>query len=336
MKTIPSAKIGKLDLEVTRLGLGGAALTGMVLADGLFGGVSRSDALATINAAFEAGIRYFDTAPLYGTGTSEIRIGDVLSSLPRDSFVISTKAGRLLEKIAGSSLTEDGIPPMHAFFDMKNIRKSLEESLKRLQLDYVDILLLHDPDVENLECAASVHALPEMVKMREEGLVKAIGVGMNQWEMPLRFLRNFELDVVLLAGRYTLLDQSALHEFLPLCQTRSVSVVIGGPYNSGILARTGSSSGGGGSYDYQPASGDLIARVAEIRDVCSAYDTPLRAASLQFVLAHPAVASVVPGCQNTEEVRDNLAMLNSSIPQDMWQELKAKNLLPPNAPTPAA
>ncbi len=329
LKLVP---IGKTGISVTNLGLGGAALSGMSLSGNLFGGVAKDDALSTIVKAFEAGVAYFDTAPLYGSGESEYRMGKALSGKPRTSFVISTKVGRLLIKGSTDSLNiRSSLSPV---FDMtrEGILRSLDESLKRLGMDSVEIVYLHDPDVGNLEKEACDSAIPAMLELREQGAVKAIGLGMNQWEMAARMVRRFNLDIVLLAGRYTLLEQGALKEFMPLCLERGISVVIGGPYNSGILSRDLS---GPVSYNYDYAPMSLVTRAKKLRDICAKHGTPLKAAALQFAMAHPAVVSVIPGAQSPTEVIENIEMSSFNIPTALWEELKDENLLLKGAPTPS-
>ncbi|MBI4306724.1 MAG: aldo/keto reductase [Chloroflexi bacterium] len=333
MNPFEQVEIRKTGAKVTRLGLGGAPLSGMKLAGGLYGGSAYNEALRIIRRAYDLGVRYFDTAPLYGDGRSEVRYGNALSGFPRNSFVISTKVGRVLNPTGnGASVPPDGLPNLKAVFDLSRdgILRSLEESLKRLRMDRVEILLLHDPDVENLEEAANRTAFPTMLELREKGVVKAIGTGMNQWEMPLRFIRRFDLDVVLLAGRYTLLDHTGLPEFLPECEKRGVKVIVGGPYNSGILARD---LNGPVSFNYQPAPVDLVARARALKAVCDRHKVDLKAAALQFVLAHPAIATAIPGAQSVSELEENVSMASAKIPADLWRELKATRLIPANAPT---
>lgn len=329
--------IGDTGVRVTALGLGGAPLSGMVLADGLYGGAAREQAVALIHRAHALGIGYFDTAPLYGLGRSEVRYGAVLPGLPRDSFVISTKVGRVLDLSDPNQalpLAPDNLPNLEPVFDLSRdgILRSVEESLQRLQLDSVEILYLHDPDFEEgLEPHAMGSALPALVELREQGAVKAIGCGMNQWQMPARFIEAFDLDIVLLAGRFTLLDHDAYDEFLPLCLERNVKLAIGGPYNSGILARD---LDGPVSFDYTPAPPEIVERARALKRVCSSHGVDLKAAALQYVLAHPAVASVVPGAQSVEELEENVQLVSADIPPDLWSELKAEKLIPEDAPTP--
>jgi D-threo-aldose 1-dehydrogenase len=337
MRPTDRVKIGRTGVEVTRLGLGGAPLSGMTLAGGMYGGSAHDEAVKIIRRAHELGVRYFDTAPLYGDGRSEVRFGTALSQMPRGSFVISTKVGRVLnlkDPKKGDAAGPDGLPALEAKFDLTRdgIMRSLEESLKRLKMDRVEILLLHDPDVEDLEDAANRTAFPAMIELREQGVVKAIGCGMNIWEMPARFIRRFDLDVVLLAGRYTLLDHQALPEFLPLCEKRGVKIVVGGPYNSGILARDLSKPV---TFNYAQAPQDLVEKARKLKAVCDRHKVDLKAAALQFVLAHPAIATAIPGAQTVAELEQNFAGVSAPIPAQMWAEMKREGLLPQSAPTPA-
>lgn len=337
MNPFDRVEIRKTGVKVTRLGLGGAPLSGMTLAAGLYGGSAYDEAIRIVKRAYELGVRYFDTAPLYGVGRSEARYAEALKALPRNSFVISSKVGRVLEledPRDPAAREPEKLPTLKAVFDMSRdgILRALDETLKRLKTDHVEILLLHDPDVENLEGVANKTAFPTMLELREKGVVKAIGTGMNQWEMPLRFIRRFDLDVVLLAGRYTLLDQSGLAEFLPECVKRNVKIVVGGPYNSGILARDLS---GQVTFNYQAAPPELVARARALKAVCDRHKVDLKAAALQFVFAHPAVAAAIPGAQSVAELEDNVRLAKSAIPADLWRELKVDKLIPASAPVPA-
>lgn len=328
--------ISSTSVDITALGLGGAPISGMIHAGGLYGGTDYNEALRIIKTAYELGIRYFDTAPLYGLGRSEGRYSAVLPQLPRSSFVISTKAGRILTPIdqnAAKPVGPEMLPVVEPTFDYTRdgIRRSLEDSLTRLKLDSIDILLLHDPDVAGWEAQATETALPALIELKSEGVVGAVGCGINEWEMPARFVERLDLDVVLLAGRYTLLDLSALDEFMPLCEKRDVSVVIGGPYNSGILARDLS---GPVTFDYEVAPNTWVDRAKALKSVCDDHSVELKAAALQFVLAHPAVASVVPGSGSIAELQENTRLITDSIPEDFWLELKSGGLLPEHVPTP--
>ena len=326
--------IGNTGVKVTRLGLGGAPLSGMTLVGGLFGGAAREEAMRIIKLAFDLGIKYFDTAPLYGTGRSEARYGDVLPTLPRDSFVLSTKVGRILKRTdAVDTPDDDELLKLEPVFDLSRdgILKSVEESLRRLKLDSVEILFLHDPDTEALENEAMATAFPTMLELREQGVVKAIGCGMNQWQVPARFIKAIDLDVVLLAGRFTLLDHDAFDEFLPLCLERNVKLVIGGPYNSGILARDLDKPV---SFNYTPAPQPWIDRARALKKVCDRHDVSLKATALQYVSAHPTVVSVIPGVGSVSELEENVRLAAVEIPSALWEELKEERLIPQTAVTP--
>ncbi len=337
MNPFDTVSVGPYNLPVMRLGLGGAPLSGMVLADGLYGGSAHEEAVRIIKRAYELGIRYFDTAPLYGSGRSEARFRDGLAGIPRDTYVLSTKIGRVLDPAPGgdpSANNPDRLPdlvPVNSW-TRSDVQRSIEESLQRLDVDYIDIIYVHDPDQEEYgEQQATDEAFPALIEMREQGLVKAIGCGMNIWEMPARFVRRFDLDIILLAGRYTLLDHSGLSEFLPLCEERNVKIAIGGPYNSGILARD---LDGPVSFDYEPAPPDLVARARKLSSLCRKHGVDLKSAALQFVLAHPAVATVIPGAQTVGELEENIGMVEHHIPSGLWLDMRSEGLIPDEAPTP--
>ncbi len=329
MDPLQLSEIGSTGINVTRLGLGGAAVAG------IYSGVSADQAVNTIQRGLELGLRYFDTAPLYGHGKSETYFAEALGGVARDSFVLSTKVGRVLNPL-DSPPTDPyymDLPPFEPVFDYSRdgILRSLEESLQRLQLDRVDIAYIHDPD-DHYEQAIS-EAYPTLADLRAQGVVKTIGAGMNQWEMLHRFGIEGDFDCFLLAGRYTLLDQSALAEFLPLCNGKGISVVLGGPYNSGVLA---SDLSPGAKFDYEDASPDLIEMARAIRDVCERHGVPLKAAALQFGLAHPAVVATIPGARSVGEVEENFEMASFPIPADLWVELRDYGLISDEAPTPTA
>ncbi len=325
--------IGDTGVTVTRFGLGSAPLGGNTAADGLYGGAVFDESQRIVNRAYESGVRYFDTAPLYGWGLSEVRVGMGLAGRDRESLTISTKAGRVLNPVSEEPRGPENLPELEDEFDYTRdgIRRSLEESLVRLKTDRVEILLLHDADQGGLEREGFETALPALVELREEGVVKAIGCGMNEWEMTSRFVRAFDLDFILLAGRYTLLEQGALDEFLPLCVERGVMIAVGGPYNSGILARD---LDGPVSYNYEIAPADMIERARTLKTVCERNGVDLKAAALQFVLAHPAVATVIPGATTLAELEQNLRMIQAPIPAALWEDLRSENLIHPDAPTP--
>ncbi len=319
-------ELGRTRLRVTRLGLGTAPL------GGLYAEVAETEAHAVVDRAYELDLRYFDTAPLYGHGLAEQRTGQVLGTKPRDAFVLSTKVGRLLRPGAPSADGQfKGTPALVPVFDFSYdaTLRSVDESLGRLGLDRVDILLIHDPDDHYDEALRG--AYPAIERLRSEGVVSAIGAGMNQAEMLARFVREADLDCVLLAGRYTLLDQVALSDLLPLCQERGVAVIAGGVFNSGILARPAS----GAPYNYEPAAGEIVDRARRIESVCARFDVPLKAAALQFPLAHPAVACVLTGCRSVAELEENIRLFELELPAGLWPALKAQGLLSEPAPVPA-
>lgn len=314
-------------LTPSALGLGGAAI------GNLFSVVDDEAALATVRRALDRGLRYVDTAPHYGLGVSEQRCGRVLGALPRDSYVLSTKVGRLLRPLApGESAPGEGYvggPALKRVWDFSRdgIRRSLQESLERLGVDRVDIAYLHDPD--DFEDDVYATGFPALAELRDEGVVRAIGAGMNQVEMLTRFVRRLDLDVVLVAGRYTLLDQSALTELLPACREHGVGAVVGGAFNSGLLADPAS-----GRYDYAQAPADLVRRARAMEEVCARHDTPLTGAALRFPLGHPAVCSVVVGARSPDEVDSNVGAFTDPVAPALWDELRSAGLLGADVPVP--
>jgi D-threo-aldose 1-dehydrogenase len=311
---LPRRRLGRTSVEVTELSFGGAAL------GNLYAAVSDADARATVDAAWDGGIRTFDTAPHYGLGLSERRIGAALAGRPRDEFVLSTKVGRLLEPVglgSGTGRDTEGfdVPAdvVRRFdYSADGVRRSLEASLSRLGLDRVDIALIHDPD--NHEREAFGQAYPALEKLRAEGVVRAIGVGMNQAEMLARFVTDTDIDVVLVAGRYTLLDRSAGDVLLPNAVERGISVIAGGVFNSGLLAAPVP----GATYDYQAAPDSLLSRALRLQDTCAGFGVPLRAAAARFPLRHPAVASVLIGARNADEISDAIRLRALDIPPALW------------------
>ena len=298
---------------VTRLGLGTAPL------GNLFSTVTDADADATVDAAWDEGVRFFDTAPLYGHGLAERRVGRALRARPRDEFVIATKVGRLLRPSSGPSapgiFTEvPDLEPVFAYSRDDTLR-SVEESLERLGLDRVDVVHVHDPD--DHEAEAMTGAFPALVELRDQGVIGAVGAGMNQWEMLDRFVQRVDLDCVLLAGRYTLLDRSGADVLLPRCAERGVGVVIGGVFNSGLLADPDADT----TYDYVQASESLRVRALDLRDTARAGGVTLRAVALQFALTHPGVTSVVVGARTAQEVHDDVADAEVAIPPSLTTEL---------------
>jgi D-threo-aldose 1-dehydrogenase len=326
---VPTAVLGRNEVRVSALALGTAPL------GNLFAPVAETDAEATVRAALAAGLSYLDTAPHYGVGLAERRLGQVLAGLPREAFTISTKVGRLLRPLAPGETADPegfaGVPPAKRVWDLSRdgVRRSLEESLTRLGLDRVDILLLHDPDDHERE--AYDQAFPALAELRDQGVVGAVGAGMNQAEMLTRFVRDLELDLVLVAGRYSLLDQRALAELLPTCAARGTAVVIGGVFNSGLLADPRP----GATFDYAPAPPELVARAVRLGEVCARNGVSLRDAALAFPFGHPAVTSVLVGARTPGEVEDAVASFGRPVPSDLWAELAATGLLPEHVPTPA-
>ncbi|MFE7392557.1 aldo/keto reductase [Streptomyces sp. NPDC057582] len=315
--------------------VGGELALGAAPLGNLFHAVSDEDAVATVEAAWSCGIRSFDTAPHYGLGLSERRIGDALRSRPRDQYTLSTKVGRLLRPRGvpyGDDLANGfDVPATHERvwdFTARGVRVSVEESLTRLGLDRVDTVYLHEPDQHERE--ALDRAYPELERMRAEGTVGAIGIGMNQTAMPARFVRDTDIDVVLLAGRYSLLDQSGAADLLPLAARRGVSVLVGGVFNSGLLADPRP----GARFEYAPAPASLLERALALRTVCEEFEVPLRAAALQFPLGHRAVAGVLLGARTAAEVTDAAAMFRHPVPPEMWSALLSRGLLPRNVPVP--
>ncbi len=289
---------------------------------GLFAPVREEAAAATLAAAWTAGIRAFDTAPHYGVGVSERRLGSFLAGQRREEFIVSTKVGRRLVPAAGDVEGEEGfygIPPLTRVRDYSpdGVRRSLAESLERLGLDRVDIALIHDPD-DYLEQAAG-QAYPALASLRDQGVVRAIGAGMNSASALAWLAERCDLDCVLVAGRYTLLDRIAAEVLFPLCQRRGVAVLAAGVLNSGILAGPDD----GATYDYAPAPAALLARARRMRDACARHDVPLPAAALQFPLRHPAVTTTVVGARAPEEITADVSYLSTPIPDDLWTELEA-------------
>lgn len=277
----------------------------------LFERVTDDQAETTLQHAWDAGIRYFDTAPLYGLGTSERRLGAFLKTKERDDYVLSTKVGRLIREGAPgpdpTSWTEFDFD-----FSYDGVMRSVEASLERLDLDRVDILLIHDPDDHHDEAIAG--AYPALDLLRHEGTISAVGAGMNQTEMLTRFAREANFDLFLVAGRYTLLDRSADDELFAVCEEQNVDVVAGGVFNSGLLA-------GGTTFDYAPASPDLVEHVRRLNNVCLRHGVSLKAAALQFPFRHPGVTSVLAGARTPDEIDENAALFGAELPDELWAEL---------------
>ena len=300
-------------IEVSRLSLGTAAL------GGLYTSVSDADCTDTVLTAIDNGINFIDTAPHYGKGISEVRIGKAIAGRDRSSFVISTKIGRLLvpstTDIDDFFMDADNTVERKFDFSAHGVRQSLEGSLERLGLDSVEILFIHDPD-ENAD-EAILEAYPELDRMRSEGIIKAIGVGMNQCETPTRVIKETDIDMVLIAGRYSLLDQKALEGLLPAALERNVDIIAAGVFNSGILANPVK----GATYDYEPASDELLAKAVRIREVLDGHQVSLTSAALQFPLRHPAVKSVLVGCRSAAEVETNIREFDKTIENKVWDDL---------------
>jgi aryl-alcohol dehydrogenase-like predicted oxidoreductase len=287
---------------------------------GLYAAVSDTEAARTLAAAWDAGIRAFDTAPHYGAGLSERRIGDFLAGRRRDEFIVSTKVGRLLVPARGDVDGAEGFygtPPLTRVRDYSRdgVRRSLDDSLVRLGLDRVDIALIHDPD--DFMGPAVDQAYPALAELRSQGVVTAVGAGMNSAAALAWLVERCDLDCVLVAGRYTLLDDSAAGQLFPLCLRRGVAVLAGGVFNSGILADPAD----GARYDYAPAPPAVLARARRLRDACARYGVPLAAAALQFTLRHPAVNAAVVGARTPAEIRSDVSYLSQAIPDALWAEV---------------
>jgi D-threo-aldose 1-dehydrogenase len=312
-----------------KLGLGGATF-GNILAEGMFGGVTEEESFEIINHAFRSGIKIFDTAPYYGFAKSELWYGRALKKIKRNEYNLTSKCGRLIvnynsqkQKVSSKEIENNKLEAIYDY-SPSGIRRSVEESLERLQTSYLDTLLLHDPDQANKEYESIKYAFPEMIKLKEEGLVRSIGCGMNQWEMPARFMKEIDIDKVLLAGRYTLLENKNSKIFLKICKKYNVKIIIGGPFNSGILARDLNNQV---SYNYEPANDEVIGKVKKIENIVNKFGVSLKEAALNFAAMNDQVFSVVPGMSSTSEVDDNISSLNKKIPDEMWLELKKEEYI---------
>ena len=342
MDPTSTRELGRTGLELTILGLGSAPL------GGFRGAIPEAEALGTVQAAYDAGVKYFDTSPYYGYGRSEHRFGQVLRQVDRKSFVLSTKIGRVLSPVPpGASIPEDhrdGGLPFAATYDYSydGTMRSIEDSYQRLGLPSIDIVFIHDVDlythkdpnlVDRYFGQAMEGAYFALDELRRAGIIRAIGGGLNDAESCARFQRAGDFDCMMLAGRYTLLDQRALDDMLPLCADQGVGVLIAGPFNSGILA-TGPVAGA--VYDYSDASMSILEKARNIDSVCQRHDVALQAAALQFPLGHPCVSAVVPGAVKPAEVEANVAHMAAPIPADLWAELKHEGLIAEAAPIPGA
>ena len=323
--------LGKTLLSVTQLGLGTAPL------GGLYAPVPAAQALATIERAYAAGLRFFDTAPLYGHGLAEQRLGEVLRRHAAEAWTLATKVGRLLRAGAPPDMSQyykgepffRGTPPLNPAFDFSydGVMRSVDESLERLGLDRVDVLHIHDPD--DYVDEALTGAYRALDRLRADGTIGAVGVGTNRPEPVLRFAVEADVDCVLLAGRYTLLDQTGLAA-LSLCAQRRIAVIAGGVFNSGILARPEE----GATFDYVPAGVEVLAKAQRLEAACRRHGIPLAAAAMQFPLGHPAVAAVLVGCRSAAEVDENVRLFREDIPAQFWQELRHDGLTAGGSPDP--
>ena len=327
-------------LSFTEIGFGTAPL------GNLYKSISDEDAQATLNLAWDSGLRYFDTAPLYGLGLSETRLNKFLRGKPRDEYILSTKVGRLMRPCNPQDRTGLGkwfdVPQRQEHYDYSydGIMRSFEFSFERLGVSRIDILYVHDLCVfthgskqksdERIAEFFDKKGYDALLSLRDQKAISAIGGGVNEWEVCQCLAEKGDFDLFLLAGRYTLLEQEALDSFLPLCEARGIGIVTGGPYNSGILA-TGAVPGA--FYNYDQAPEKIMKKVNEIEEICRQYDVPLKAAALQFPLLHPTHFSVIPGGQSTIEMSSNLDSINFEIPGELWDSLKKANLMHPDAPT---
>jgi len=329
--------LGRSKLKLSVLGFGGTGLGNMYVA------MPERSVIDTLSVAYVAGMRYYDTAPLYGHGLSELRLGAGLRMFADRGVVVSSKVGWRLRPAFGKP-TEAGLfRDITAFtrfndYSYDGAMRSFEDSLNRLGTDRIDILLIHDVDRRNqgerfaeVFREAMAGAYKAVLSLREQGVVKAIGCGLNEWEACQAFAEAGDFDCFLLAGRYTLLEQESLKTFLPLCETRGIGIILGGPYNSGILA---SGAVKDAWFDYAPAPADVLAKVAAIEKICAAHRVPLKAAALQFPLHHACVASVIPGTSSAAELNENLRMLRIAVPAPLWRDLKSAGLMDARAPTP--
>ena len=338
MPKISQRNIADTGIEIDTLGFGCAPL------GNLYKCISDADAMDVLSAAWDAGFRYFDTAPHYGQGLSERRVGDYLRQFHDQNYLLSSKVGRLLRPAGYATERHGYVSPMpfdfYYDYSFDGIMRSFEDSLQRLGLECIDILYMHDigtmthGDINyGYFKTAMDGGYRAMDELRSDGRVKAIGLGVNEWQVCEEALDYGDWDCFLLAGRYTLLEQEALNTFLPKCEKRNCSIIIGGAYNSGILAR-GVRGSGPHLYDYVDASDHVISKVAKIEAVCDLFDVPLAAAALQFPLAHPKIVSVIPGIGKRQRIASTLDLFNQTIPDEFWSVLKERKLIHSNAPTP--
>ncbi|MDT3378264.1 aldo/keto reductase [Labrys neptuniae] len=338
MKPSEKRKFGRSNIDVTAFAFGTAPI-GNFLRE-----ISEPVADEMVQQAWNAGVRFYDTAPMYGHGLSELRLGQALRWKNRDDFVVASKVGRVLHPARRSQIDfapwVNAAPNVMSFdYSYDGTMRAFEDSLQRLALERIDMLFIHDidrftrgddqPEVFRQAMDGCWRALE---RLRSEGAVKAIGVGVNEWQVCHEALKQRDFDCFLLAGRYTLLEQEALDGFLPLCEERGAAVLVGGGFNSGILA-TGAVPGA--KYNYAPAPAAVMEKVARIEAVCRDHKVPLAAAALQFVVAHPAIPAFCAGTRTVEQLDQNLAWFSHPIPPDFWAELKSKQLLREDAPVPA-
>ena len=323
---------------MTTLGFGAATI------GNLFRPIPEATAQAMLDSAWDHGVRLFDTAPSYGNAVSEYRVGWNLRERPREEYVVSTKIGYLLEPADPSEGANESWVAPGAFktvydYSADGARRSIEDSLQRMGIQRIDIAFVHDTDPfmmpgfwrDKFEEALE-GAVLGLIQMREEGLLGAIGFGVNHWEVCHEAAQRADVDCFLLAGRYTMLDTEVLDDFLPLCEERGIAIMLGGGYNSGILA-TGAVEGA--KYQYAPAPPEIMAKVAKMEEVCARHEVPLPAAAPQFPIAHPAVPTIIPGGRTVEQFEGSIDLIEHPIPADFWAELKAEGLLRSDAPTPA-
>ena len=330
--TLATRPVGRSALRLTELSLGCAQL------GNLYQAITDEQARATVDAAWEQGIRYFDTAPHYGLGLSERRLGAALAGRPRSEYVLSTKVGRRLEPLSPARQLDDAgfdVKATHRRvwdFSRDGVLRSLEESLQRLGVDGVDIVYLHDPDEHRREVLET--AYPALEDLRGQGVVSAIGAGMNQTAMLAEFARNTDMDLLMVAGRYTLLEQPALDELLPVCLERGVGIVAAGVFNSGLLSRT--TPDVGAKYNYRDVPPPLLERARRIASVCNQFGSSLPSAAIAFPLGHPAVVSVCVGARSPAQIEQNAHLYRVRVDGGLWAELKSEGLLQADAPVPAS
>ncbi len=313
----------------SRIGLGGAPLAG------LFTPVADAEAVATVQAAWDEGWRYFDTAPHYGLGLAEERLGAGLEGKPRSEYVLSSKVGRIIYEASGDAPDDEGFAVVSQRrrrwdFSRDGVLQSIEDSLRRIGTDRLDVVFVHDPDDHFDEAVAT--AFPTLIELRDQGVIGAIGSGMNQTAMLTRFVREVDIDVIMLAGRYTLLDPDGLDDVMPACVDNNVQVVAVGIFNSGLLSQPRPAADA--TFNYAPAPAELIEKTNKLADVCESHNVSLPAVALKFPLFHSAVAGIAVGCRTAEEVHTNAALSRVEVPPAVWSDLKSTGLLREDAPTP--